>query len=203
MKFLNRIEELKNSYTDDRRGIRDRGLLLGTFKNTPPLAEHILFQPMPQEIQEDLIGRYRRKFPKELPELYEYINGAMLFWSSRKVGKFQIAVQYLSIYGVPLTFDRTQIEPFNISIEDLNRPDGTTDTWLKFGAYSLPDDRNKRWDLFADTETGQVYSVENRIPSCVVHERWSSIDECLCGIFDLLLSYTEQIHKDNAIHRGE
>ena len=203
MKFIERIEALKSTYTDIQRGVRDRALLLGVFKHTPPLAEHMLFLPMPKEVQEELVARYRREFPEQLLEVYGYMNGANLFWSSKKVGKFQIPFQYLSVYGVPLSYDRKQIEPFNISIEDLNRPDGTPDAWLKFGSYITPDDKSKRWDLFADTETGQVYSVENRSPSCEVKERWNSIDECLCSLFDMLLACKEQIEPDNAFHRGK
>lgn len=85
-----------------------------------------------------------------------------------------------------MTF-RERVEPFNISIEDLNRPQDTPQSWLKFGAFHKPHvDFSTRFDLFADTDTSAVYAVEHGSETCVVAEQWDGIDACLCAVFDLL-----------------
>ena len=192
MRFIEKINTLKASYRSDRCGTRDQAELLGKFAETPPLAAHMIFRPMPMDVQQHLIASYKRKVPAELLQLYDVMNGANLFWARKIMGKsgISIPVKYLSIFGVPLTTDRMHIEPFNISIEDLNRPDATPAAWLKFGNYSMPDD--KTYDLFADTDTGRVYSVENRIPRCVVSESWESIDEALCAVYDRIAAVYEE-----------
>ena len=190
MRFIHEINKLKESYDSQVCGIRDNAFLLGKFKKTPPLAEHMVFFPMPHKVKEHLVTSYKRAFPRELLELYDTMNGANLFWSSLFIEKagIYIPIRYLSIYGVPLTYDRMHIEPFNISIEDLNRPQLTPSNWLKFGDYSTPSSGNTRWDLFVDVDSGCVFSVEHGIKDCTVSENWNSIDESLCDIYDLLNS---------------
>ncbi len=192
MRFVEKINALKASYSSDRCGTRDQAELLGKFTKTPPLAAHMIFRPMPSDVQKHLIASYKRTVPAELLKLYDVMNGANLFWGRKTVGTrgMSIPIKYLSIFGVPLTTDRMHIEPFNISIEDLNRPDGTPNAWLKFGNYSMPND--KTYDLFADTDTGRVYSVENRIARCVVSESWESIDEALCTVYDRIAGVYEE-----------
>ena len=122
--------------------------------------------------------------PAELLNLYRFMNGADLFWSVKKIGTRQIPFNSLSIYGVPLTFDRLHLEPFNIRIEDLNRPNNTPDSWLKFGSYYSPTVTDIRFDLFVDTESLVVFAVKNGCNVCCIEKSWNSIDCCLCCLLD-------------------
>ena len=119
------------------------------------------------------------------------MNGADMFWSVRVVGKnkTRIPCNFFTIFGVPLTNDRKHLEPFNISIEDLDRPDGTPNSWLKFGFYNNPDDISMRRDLYVDTEGMGVFSVEHSSERCVIKDKWDTIDCCLCDIWDILSNY--------------
>lgn len=188
MIFLEKIHSLLNTYESHSCGRRDNAFLYGICNPSPPLATHIVFAPMPKEVQQNLISAYKRSIPTDLLTLYSTMNGADLFWSVRTVGKKnrRIPYSYLSIYGVPLTWDRKHIEPFNICIEDLNRPRGTPNSWLKFGAYCRPENTTQRLDLFVDTETNDVFAVEHDCVECCVAETWDSIDTCLCSVLALL-----------------
>ena len=188
MNFVNKINDLIATYDSNVCGARDNAILYGMCNPAPPLATHIVFLPMPIEVMQGMISDYKRTFPKELLTLYNTMNGADLFWSVRYVGKKNIRIpfSYFSIYGIPLTYDREHIEPFNISIEDLNRPKGVPDTWLKFGAYYRPENNINRLDLFVDTEVDRVFAVEHDCDECCVVATWDTIDNCLCCVFDLL-----------------
>lgn len=188
MNFLKMIDELIYNYGAAEKRTCDRAVLYGTYYNAPPLAKHIIFNPMPPSVKQAMIDNYKLDFPNELLDLYSSMNGANLFWSVRFVGKSNMRVpfNYLSIYGIPITNDRKHIEPYNISIEDLNRPKGTPDSWLKFGSYTRPEDIYSRLDLFVDTRDKCAYAVEHDRSDCCIAETWSSIDDCLCCLLDLL-----------------
>ena len=188
MNFLIKLNNLLNSFGNDHRK-ENTSILYGINENAKPLAKHIVYSPMPPEIMKDLLQRFTLSFPKELLKIYELTNGANLFFSVRLIGKRQIPIAFcnLSIYGIPLTYDRTQIEPYDIRIEDLNRPDKTPDTWLKFGSYTAPDNADNQYWLFVDTEDGCVYSVERSKTTCTVDATWESIDLCLCELLHNLL----------------
>lgn len=185
MRFLQMMDLMTESCSPEERGSRDRASLYGVFKTTPPLAKHIVYLPLPPRMIDDLRSSYQRKFPQELATLYGAMNGADLFWTSRSVGKFRIPSCGFSIYGVPLSHDRTAIEPFNISVEDLKRPAQTPDSWLKFGSY-VESDSNQRLDLFLDTDTLKVFAVERDSKECVIEQTWESLDLCLCWILEHL-----------------
>lgn len=185
MIFLDKIQKLLAKYENHPCATRDKAFLYGVCNSKPPIANHIVFEPMSEGDIKKLIADYKRDIPKELLTLYRFMNGADLFWTVRVVGKNrQIPISQLSIYGVPLTFDRMHLEPFNIRIEDLNRPDNTPDSWLKFGSYYRPKITDIRLDLFVDTETFVVYAVKNGSSKCQIERTWISIDYCLCCLMD-------------------
>lgn len=188
MNFMNIIDSLRHVYNPDECGVLGNALLYGVCKLTPPLAEHIVFKPILPDAMKGMLDSYKRTFPRELLMLYQAMNGADLFWTVRFIGKKKIRIPScrFAIYGVPLSYDRTNIEPFNIAIEDLNRPKGTPDSWLKFGSYYRPEDPDHRLDLFVDTEQTGVFAIEHDSSECCVVSRWDSIDNCLCNVYSLL-----------------
>ena len=188
MKFLEKISKLRNEYPADKCGVRDNALLYGVPDITPPLAEHIIFSPMPDDVMNEMVRNYKREFPKELLTLYRTMNGADLFCTVRMIGKkkFRIALSRFSLYGVPLTYDRKHIEPYSIIVEDLDRPEAIPGGWLMFGSYYRPDNLTERLDLYVDTEGSGVYAVEHENEKCSIYKTWPTVDECLCDIYDLL-----------------
>jgi hypothetical protein len=186
MIFLEKISNLKSLYHEDACGLFDGAFLYGIFAKAPPLAKHIIFPPMPSDVMQNLVSSYKSTFPEELLLLYHTMNGADLFWTVRLIGKkgIRIPLNCLSIYGAPLTHDRKKIEPFNISIEDLRRPNGTPTNWLKFGSYYCPEDLSNRLDLFVDTDTSNVFAVKHGSEECMVVKEWNTIDNCLCHLYD-------------------
>lgn len=186
--FVEKIKALDAQFSAEKIKQQENCTLYGVFEKTPPLAKHIVFAAMSEELIQHLIDSYNRTVPAELLTLYRSMNGCNLFWESYLSEKYNIALPMnrFSVYGIPLTF-RERVEPFNISIEDLNRPQGTPQSWLKFGCFYKPNvDFSTRFDLFADTDISAVYAVEHGIETCVVSEQWDSIDTCLCAVFDLL-----------------
>lgn len=186
MIFLEKIKNLREKYVNDSK-IRDSAWLYGSFDKTPPIAKHIVFFPMPEDVMREMVENYRRSIPEDLLSIYRCMNGADLFWRVRYIGenKRRIPRCDFSIYGVPLTYDRKHIEPLNICIEDFDRPDEVPVEWLKFGLYYSPDD-NVRLDLYVDTDIGKVYAVMHERVGCEVCRTWTTIDDCLCEIVDLL-----------------
>ncbi len=188
MIFLKKLQEYLVQFSNSIEQ-QENCTLYGTFEKTPPLAKHIVFTAMSEEMIQHLTDSYNRTVPAELLTLYRSMNGCDLFWESYFYEKhnFSLPMHRFSIHGIPLTF-RERIEPCNISIEDLNRPKGTPQNWLKFGSFYKPHvDFNTRYDLFADTDTNVVYAVEHGIEKCIVSEQWDTIDTCLCAVFDLLV----------------
>ncbi|MBR3975039.1 MAG: hypothetical protein IKJ88_04160 [Clostridia bacterium] len=186
MIFLEKINHLIKSYNSNMYKPMDEAVLYGLYDKTPPLAEHIIFNPMPADVMQNMVNNYKRTFPEQLLTIYRAMNGANLFWSTCLIRDIKIPMSYFSIYAIPLTYDRRHIEPFNISIEDLNRPKNTPDSWLKFGSFYKPKNFSDRFDLFVDTDNGCVFSVDHDAEKCDTIESWNTVDECLCYIFDLL-----------------
>lgn len=195
MIFFERINALQNLYSSDKCGFQDNAVLYGICNHQPPLADHVVYRPMTKETMEGLINNYKLNIPQELLTLYRFMNGADLFWSVRHIGnkKIRIPICRFSIYGVPLTYDRKHIEPYNISIEDLSRPNNAPESWLKFGAYYKPQSMVDKIDLFVDTIHSTVFAVEHDSKECCIIEKWNAIDSCLCSIFDLLASQMNAI----------
>ena len=189
MMFFEKLNNLLGAYDNQLCGTRDGAFLYGICNPTPPLATHIVYPPMPSSVMQGLIDSYRLTIPTELLALYRAMNGAQLFWTVCFVGKNSTRIPYncFSIHGVPLAWDRKSIQPFNISIEDLNRPKGTPDCWLKFGSYSAPENITIRYDLFVDTQTSAVFATEHNNEECCIVGSWDSIDSCLCFVLDLLM----------------
>ena len=185
--FVELIKKMFSEYGSDCR-TQDSSVLYGICDPAPPLANHIVYSPMSECTLQHLVDSYKRTIPNELILLYRALNGADLFWTSTCIPKtnIHIPVCRLSIFGVPMSNSRDRVEPFNISIEDLNRPHGTPAGWLKFGSFYKSDNLSNRYDLFVDTDSGCVYSVGHDIQECTISETWASIDNCLCNIFSAL-----------------
>lgn len=188
MKFISKINDLNNKYGKEYCGVKDKALLYGVYDDVPPLAKHIVFLPMPEDVMQELIKNYKRSFPRELLVLFQTMNGAHLFWIVRHVGKKNIRIprSCFSIYGIPLTSDRKHIEPYNISIEDFDRPHKIPESWLKFGHYCRPDNTSIRFDLYVDTDGAGVYAIDHESKECCISKTWETMDNCLCDVFDLL-----------------
>ena len=187
MIFLCKLRQLCASFDAGVCSQMDQAVLYGVFEQKPPLAKHIVFNPAPEAAVKTLVGNYNQVFPIQLLEMYRSINGANLFWSFRSMGDTKIRIPYnlLSLYGIPLSYDRKHLEPFNISVEDLNRPNGTPHSWLKFGSFRYPEDLSMAADLFVDTETEEVHAIMHGASEFVIVETWPSIDNCLCNVLDL------------------
>ena len=79
------------------------------------------------------------------------------------------------------------IEPYNISVEDLDRPGNAPDNWLKIGSYrDFGQIKMVEYDLFADVDRACVYSLVRKSESSLPVQTWNSIDDCLCGLFDVI-----------------
>ena len=195
VEFTNRLNMVQSLYLSNTKIQKNGTKLVGTFPKGALLARHYIFAPMPVHIQKELIDSYMRKFPEELLALYESANGFAMFFVERKIGKFSIGHCQLTVYGLPVEFTRDveRLQPFNIRNEDLNRPDGTPDNWLKFGSYEIlnPSDEEHipMCYLFVDIDDHRVYSVVSQSESCKVVNQWESIDNCLCELFDRISAH--------------
>lgn len=193
MEFCNLVEQLKAHYTEDMTIAKNGAILLSPRKSIP-IAKHIIFAPMDKPTMEYLLESYKLPFPKDLLEIYKTANGMKLFLK-RVVYHSNISEEThffcdagLSIYGIPLSLripDRP--EPFNISIEDLNRLPGTPNNYLKFGSFVLRQgELKKEYDLFVDVECGKTCTVPRTGETAVIQETWESIDSCLCDLYHRL-----------------
>lgn len=192
MRFLDKLTEIQRCSPVK---VQVNGTkLVGIPVQNPPLADHYIYAPMSSALRTSLIASYKRSIPEQLLNIYEAANGCNLFWRCVAFGggKFKIPMAQLSVYGVPggpMSADR--IEPFNISVEDLDRPGDTPDNWLKFGSYrDFRSEDLMEYDLFADVDTDKVYSVIRKAEKCQIEQKWNSIDDCLCDLFDSIQSWT-------------
>ncbi len=126
----------------------------------------------------------------ELLQLYRKANGLGLFCVLRKLSglDYFIPCRQLNIFGIPLTFTRDRLEPYNISIEDLSRLPGTPKNWLKFGVYNELRDGAllNEYDLFVNVEDYSTYSSPREGKQMRIVKKWNSIDACLCDLFEQL-----------------
>lgn len=187
MIFLEKVAALAATYPSEKCKVVDNAILYGTSENSSEYSDHIIYNPMPEKIIEYLVNSYRRKIPEQLLVIYRAMNGGDMFWVKRYIKKVNRYIPFcpFSIYGVPLVDARERNEPFNISIEDLNRHHDTPNSWLKFGAYYEPKCFSKRRDLYVDTNTTVVYAVDHDSSDCTVLKEWLSIDDCLAFVLDL------------------
>jgi hypothetical protein len=192
MKFLTKIDNLSEKYNNSSFKKIDEANLYGLFDSPPPLARHVVFNSIPQSVIQNIVKNYKLHFPKQLLTIYKTMNGANLFWTTFAINEnLHIPMNYLSIYGVPLTYDRKHLEPFNISVEDLGRADDTPQNWLKFGSFCFPNDSVEGYDLFVNVDTEKTFAVESRTERCNIIYTWNSIDECLCDILDKLNAFLD------------
>lgn len=190
MRFLEKLAELQSNQSVK---VQTNGTkLVGVPERTPPPAHHYIYAPMPIKLKNHLIESYKRTIPEQLLEIYEVSNGCCLFWRCMEFGggKFRIPVAQLSVYGVPAgTNTADTIEPYNISVEDLDRPANTPLNWLKIGCYrDFSDTKPVEFDLFADVDNGAVHSVVRKIEKCRIEHTWASIDDCLSALIDAIQS---------------
>lgn len=187
------VEKIHNMIFTDSSSLckkEKHAFLYGKCEKKPEHAKHIIYERMSENMIEHLQQSYNKKIPNDLLTLYRALNGADLFWTTRFIKKVKIYIPFslFSIYGIPLSNSKECIEPFNISLEDLNRPSKTPDSWLKFGAYYDPIEITQKYDIFVDTETDIVYAVTHNSSECSIVKKWVSVDSCLCDIFDQLNS---------------
>lgn len=193
MRFLEKLKELQISYPVKLQVNGTK--LVGIPEQIPPLAHHYIYAPMSLSLKQLLLDSYKRTIPDELLKIYEMANGCNLFWRCVEFGggKFKIPMAQLSVYGVPggpNTADT--MEPYNISVEDLDRPAETPENWLKIGCYrDFCQSKPEEYDLFADVDNGTVHSVVRKIEKCRIEQTWESIDNCLCNLFDTILHSKE------------
>ena len=89
-------------------------------------------------------------------------------------------------FGRPLDLE----EPGDVRIEDLDHY-GNPNTWLKFGRFThAPATQDAESDLYIDTETQKVYMYVLRTHQKL--DEWSSLDECLCDLFQRASKYGEE-----------
>lgn len=194
MNFLELIKELSILFPASSCHKSGNAFLYGACETEPYRAKHVVFSPMSQGMIDHLVQSYKQNVPDDLLTLYKTMNGGDLFWTTRTIKgtKLQIPVCMFSIYGIPFANSSGNLQPFNISLEDLNRPAHTPTNWLKFGAYYEPNNFSNKRDLFIDTDVGGVYSVDRGNCECYVLKEWESIDQCLCEVFaQLSLEYAQ------------
>lgn len=187
MNFIKILKKLKEEYKDNYTERKNGTLLLGP--STIPKCKHMLFRPLNDElIKEYLILAYENTFPTAYIELLKYSNGANLLSEKIEEEGLVFAHSMLVIFGLPTTppFQRKkeEEEPFDVRVEDLSRHNNISRKWLKFGTYCKKDDFDHQYDLFVDTKTDIAYSCERK--KDLIDEKWTSIDECLCSIYERL-----------------
>ncbi len=189
MNFLQKLGNVLSEYEHDECMIQGDTTLWGVQSLKPLFVAHITFSPLSKMEIQYLQDSYKRSFPEELLDVYRYTNGAFLFRSVRAVGKTGMKIPYsqFSIYGVPRCNDRKHLEPLNISLEDLDRPDDAPMSWLKFGSFETKVNADNCLDLYIDTEAGFVYALQNRASRGEIKQQWATLDDCLCYIMDMLM----------------
>lgn len=188
MKIIDRIERIKEEYSDDYVVRKNGTLLLGLGKI--PNCRHMIFKGLElRNLNEYIISEYKLNFPPEYAEFLQYANGANLAKVKIKSSSgVEFAYNLLSIYGLPLTppFGRPldMEEPYDMRVEDLARHPNLPKSWLKCGSYIRDNDIHKDVDIFINTEDGRVYACYKN--ECKIVDEWDCLDECLCNIFDAL-----------------
>lgn len=196
MKFLEKVQSLRDSYDIHDCEIQETVALYGINHSPNPYKDHVIFSPMSEGQIQFLLDSYAGTIPQDLLTIYRAMNGAHMFstpWSLNVKGEtIYLSTSHLSLYGIPLTNTRDRYEPYNISLEDAASPEGTPMNWLKFGSYHKLESSANFNDLFVDTDTGKVYAQEHDDLQCTVIKSWESIDECLCDLFDF---FSEHLYR--------
>lgn len=192
MQFLKYISQLLEQNRENMSYSNNGVCLIAPYATAPPLAKHMVFPPMQERSIQWLKESYRYAIPSDLLNIYKSANGMGLFWTRCYLDdlSFSLPCCQLAIYGVPRSFDRSQLEPYNISIEDLNRLPGTPQTWLKFGSFTNAVDNQilGEYDLSIDVESNKAYLSNREGEALSICKEWPSIDVCLCILFERLKS---------------
>lgn len=110
MRFLTLLTELIEK-NESNVVFTDNDVRLLAPQAPPQIAEHFLYGPMPEPVFLHLVQSYLRNFPKELLELYAYVNGLDLFRTMRKLTEdISLPASRLSVFGVPILADRKLAE---------------------------------------------------------------------------------------------
>lgn len=194
MKFLNYIEELKHTTSDDIRLTSAQSYWIGHIPGMPEhFVRHKIYAPMPEDALQYLKNSYLQEFPKPLEEFYRTANGCALCAGILLIGKYPTPWSRLTVYGFPIGEpQKERDEPYSIQVEDLSRPRNCPKCWLKFGSYSdLKFGKSQgEYDLFVDVITGTIYGVTMRLKKMdLKHPEfcWNSMDECLCSLYEKVL----------------
>lgn len=192
MEIINILNGLQEIYLANTCIKPNGAKLLGLHEgHTPPYADHVIFAPMSKQQEAYIMESVRLPIPEELLLLFNYSNGLCMYYGIIPIANYSIPFSHFTIYGIPRPrIEVSQMEPFNITIEDLDRSKGTPKQWLKFGAYSSMYDIDNRLDLFVDTSSGKTYSSKNKAPRVKIEHEWLSIDACLCWCFSYLQTQT-------------
>lgn len=189
MRFLTLLEKLRKSYEHSSKLTENGVALLGVTSSPPPLAKHYVFPPMPPEVRQYLLDSYKRSFPSELLEIYSVANGMNLFWKDGTLPNGRVfPFSCLAICGYPVGPLRVQLQPYNITIEDTSRLPKTPESYLKFGFYKKIENLRceTEYELFIDTDNGSVCAANRGAKEFCAEERWASVDDCLCCLFERL-----------------
>ena len=150
----------------------------------------MLFKPLDDNLINDFLSsQYVYKLPQEYIEFLKYTNGANLcnvkVWHTINKKKIPTSASLLVIYGLPRTqpFGRPSDmeEPFDLRIEDLRRHNNTPRTWLHCGNYFRDYDIHTDFDIFIDSENGNVYSCIRNTNE--ISDSWKNLDDCFCNIY--------------------
>jgi hypothetical protein len=162
----------------------------------------MIYPPLPKKtLEKHLVQAYKNEFPEEFLELLEYVNGFNLFFTRVNYGEDFFAYNLFTIFGLPMTapFARkpNMEEPHDITIEDLRRHKKTPKAWLKCGQYVNNFNFSEICDIFIDTKSNIVYSCEafknkKDTKDLKIINEWSTLDDCLCEIFNSNLECKEE-----------
>ena len=188
MKIIKLLQELRDDYASDFSKRKNGTMLLGPEK--VPKCRHMLFAPLSEEnINTYLISEYKNEFPREYITFLKKFNGANLYFVKLNAGKISIAHPMIVIFGLPLTapFGRPldMEEPYDLRVEDLARHVDIPMSWLKCGTYIKDYNFKITHDIFIDTQSKKVFSVEKNKKDVV--EEWENMDQCVCDLYRRLL----------------
>ena len=195
MKFLNYIDLLLNDVETDVRYTPNHTRLIGHFDGMDDrVSVHQLHAPMTTQMLSELEKSYRFDIPAQLLEIYRTANGCFLCAGLMQLGSYRLPTFRLTILGLPTGSAYEDCQPFNIIIEDGDRPRNIPKTWLKFGSYLELNDETFRgeYDLFVDTADGTVRGFARKQKKVSLKQpdfHWNTIDECLCSLYEQAVQY--------------
>lgn len=199
MKFLNYIDLLLNEAGTDVRYTPNHTRLIGYFDGMDDrVSVHQLHAPMTTQMLLELQKSYRFDIPNQLLEIYRVANGCFLCAGLMQLGSYRLPTSRLTILGLPTGSAYDDCQPFNIIIEDGERPRNIPKTWLKFASYlELYDETfHGEYDLFVDTADGTVWAFARKQKKVNLKKpefHWNTIDECLCSLYEQAVQY---MHND-------